>query len=418
MLTKSLVRYRTYRGAIKPQFADPEDRETRALAECLAAVFADGVGQSRDALLERTTELIEASRCDNILARGLEKLLLDRARFESPDDEERPRLRQRVFSRVSRMMTEEAIEDFAEFERRTAELFGEPHGSLAARLYSDLPGQQPLAAFEPITAERLVHRYNLSLVQWLVSQSHGLELTIWDAAPGAMRQLFKYMRFHQLLARVVRTEKGVWRLLVDGPLSLFQQTKKYGLNLANFVPAVLLQDKWALRAEVTVKNRRKGELRLDNQSGLRAEPERFLAYVPEEIAGFRESLRQKLTDWQVEDGGYLALPGDHYCFPDFTLAWTGGGPRAAVELFHAWHAAHLAERLRQLTEIEGAPLIVGVDTRLAKKPETAALLADSAYFAEYGFVFRDLPTPGKLAPVLKGIARRHGVKKRRGSGRR
>jgi len=403
MLTKSLVRYSLRRGVIKPQFVKRDDPAVLGLAEELIAVFVDGAGRARDALLADTETIIESSRCDLTLARGFEKLLLDRADFESPDDEERPQLRRTVFARVSQLLAAEPMETIDAFETFVSQAFGQSRESLAARLYSDLPGQQPLIAFEPISAERFLNRYNLALVQWLVAQSHGLELTVWDAEPAQLRQLFKYLRFHQLLAQVERAGGTGWLLRVDGPLSLFQQTKKYAMQLANFTPAILLLPKWRLCAEATVKNRRKGELQLDHDCGLRAEPERFHAYVPQEMTVFRESLRAKLPEWRVEDGGHLRLPGDRYCFPDFTLVHEGAGRTVAVELFHPWHAAHLPQRLAQLAEGNDAPLILGVDTRLAKKAETAATLAESAYFSDFGFQFRDLPTPGKLAPILQRL---------------
>ena len=104
-----------------------------------------------------------------------------------------------------------------------------------------------------MTAEELLHRYNCAQVQGLLLRSESLMLTLPESGPAKLRQLLKYLRFNELLAKIVRDTKKNSKTLIlkiDGPLSLFVQTQKYGLNLANFFAAVLLQPKWKIDAQM------------------------------------------------------------------------------------------------------------------------------------------------------------------------
>jgi len=99
-------------------------------------------------------------------------------------------------------------------------------------------------------------------------------------------------------------------------------------------------------------------------------------------------------------GSFVPLPGDRYCFPDFVLQHQAGAS-VALELFHGWHAGPLRQRLQQLEEVQGVPLLLGVSNSLSKNPELGVALETSSYFQTFGFSFRELPTVDKLTKVLQ-----------------
>jgi predicted nuclease of restriction endonuclease-like RecB superfamily len=71
-----------HKQGVHPQLLEPDSPELLAFAESLLALFAETNGQTRTSLQERVNHAI-AEFPDNVtIARGLEKLLLDRTKFE------------------------------------------------------------------------------------------------------------------------------------------------------------------------------------------------------------------------------------------------------------------------------------------------------------------------------------------------
>lgn len=51
--------------------------------------------------------------------------------------------------------------------------------------------------------------------------------------------------------RVASTDLAAgYEAVLDGPASLFSQSQKYGIRMANFLPALPLCDRWEMTAEV------------------------------------------------------------------------------------------------------------------------------------------------------------------------
>ena len=372
----------------------------REAAAALVAVFEESLGEARQKLAEACTDLIDSCPADAQVMRGLEKLLLDRTEFEVPDDEETPRFRATVFRTVSDLLGARAYESFEAFQGVVRETLGEDPRDLGARLYDDLPAFNPVVKFRKLTPELLLHRYNAALIQWMLLHTTHVEIQLSDADPAAWRQLFKYLKFHQLMVRIHK-EKSGFLLRVDGPLSMFYQTKRYGFQLARFFPALLHQDTWRLTAEVDIRGKRKATLEVDQKQGIAPYSFQFHRYVPEELQQFRDHAADKLDGWEIELGSdFVQLPGGSYSFPDFALRHESG-LCLWLELFHPWHAAPLLDRLRELARETEPTLVLGVATRLAKDEEVAEAMATNPYYAQFGFSFRDFPTVTRLKTCLK-----------------
>lgn len=404
MLTRDLVRFRVYRSRIIPQLVDPANAELLAVAGELLEIFKTAQGQTRSELLASTAVIIESSPVEAVISRGLEKLLLDRSEFDTSPDETLIELRARVFARTSELLSQQRFKSLHDYHQEVAGIFERSPELLAEELYNDLPDFQPLTHFRPLSPERLLHRYNTAQVQGLLLHCSELHLIIRTAEPAALRQLFKYLRFHQLMAEIRKNEDGGYRITADGPLNLFYKTQKYGINLANFFPAVLHQTEWELSAEIQQKNRRKYQLLLDHTCGIQPYFHHFSAYVPEEIKLFQQTFQEKAPGWRIDPAEeFVPLEGEFYCFPDFALTHLGTGLQVAMELFHPWHATQLTRRLALLENEAGEPLIIGVSKVLLKDPLVKETVEGSAYFKRCGFIFREMPTMQKVLPVLEKL---------------
>ena len=410
MLTKDLLQYKTQKGQILPQFVNPADNQLLAIAEQLIAVFEESPDKPRATLLETSKHIVDSTPGAPIVKRGLEKLLLDRTEFDTTPNEELIAFRQKLFTETSRLLSHVQFENYADYQRKVLGMIAEEPLSevapteedLAAKLYADLPSCQSVLAFKTLSAEYLLHRYNTAQVQGLLLHSDTLTLKLTDSMTAELRQLFKYLRFNQLLS-TIRKEEERYHITVDGPLNLFYKTKRYGMNLANFFVAVLHQPRWELTAEIQFRNKQRYRLSLDESCGIKPISQQFLAYIPEDIQLFQTMLRNKTDDWQIRPGSqFIPLPGDLYCFPDYQLVHKSG-VETAIELFHPWHQGHLIARLNTLAEQTDVSLILGVSKELEKKPLIAEALAASAYFSQFGFIFRDVPIIRTLLPILNGL---------------
>ncbi len=431
MLTKDLLRYKIQNGKIYPQFVKPTDEKLLSVADQLITVFEKSSDKTRSTLLAASKEVIDSSALPLIIKRGFEKLLLDRTDFDTSPNEALITFRHRLFTETSRLLSQEQFKDYSAYQQKVLEVVESEsladasvadQNALGEKLYADLPSCQPILSFKTLSPEHLLHRYNTAQVQGLLLHCNSLTLNLTDSMTAELRQLFKYLRFHQLLCTIQRGDgpedthqqehdeqkdrtenQNVYRITVDGPLNLFYKTKRYGMNLANFFVAVLHQPKWELIAEIQMRNKRPLRLYLNETSGIKPISQQFLAYIPEDIAHFQAMLANKTDAWQINPGSqFLSLPGDAYCFPDYELVHNSG-VKVAIELFHPWHQGHLLSRLQTLAERTDTPLILGVSKELEKKPIISDAMEASTYFSQFGFTFRDVPTMGTLLPILNSL---------------
>jgi len=237
----------------------------------------------------------------------------------------------------------------------------------------------------------------------LLLRSENITVKLPASSAASMRQLLKYLRFNKLLAKISfdHNKRKPLFMQIDGPLSMFLQTQKYGLNLANFFPAVLHQPEWELNATVRIHKNRTYILQLDQSCGIRSHLRQFLAYVPEEIKMLSQQLAKKLPEWTLSSSNdFVNLSGENLCFPDYLLKHISG-KKVQLELFHNWHSAPLISRLFHLDAQKEAPLLIGINRSLLKNKDVANKLESSPYYSRFGFIFRDVPTTAMLLPRLE-----------------
>ena len=114
-------------------------------------------------------------------------------------------------------------------------------------LYADLDREQELRTFEPIEAKALLQRYNVALAQAMLLRASSVTITIAPGDPKRYRQLFRFIKFYGLIHTAKGDRRHGYEVTLDGPMSLFQLTSKYGVKLAEFLPALLLCEGWTLK---------------------------------------------------------------------------------------------------------------------------------------------------------------------------
>lgn len=399
MLTGDLVRVRIKAKEIAPSFIKPDDEELLGRAEQLIELYRKGLEDrwTRGDIDEAVAE-IEGVDTDIKLTRGLAKVLQDRAEFAVVTPVEPAELRALVFQAAAR--TGPLARHAGPLGRRTrldvmaeiAAQIGSTAEAVGAALYGDLKEEQTLVNVDLLTAEALLQRYNVALVQAMLLKATGLTLRLTAPDPKRVRQLYRALKFHGLMYRVT-SEDADWVLEVDGPMSLLQQSTKYGLQLGLFLPTVLLQPgPWRIEAELRWGQRglRKA-LVLTDALGLKSPARDVGAWRSRVEEYFEERFKELDSGWEMSPGEALDLGGQELLVPDFTFK--KGGKVAHLDIVGWWRKSYLKRRLATLPP----NVVLAVSKRLAG--EAGAELPDRVV------LFAEVIPAGKVLERLEKVAR-------------
>ncbi|MGM0577700.1 MAG: DUF790 family protein [Myxococcota bacterium] len=368
MLTADLVRASVRRGKVRPRFVDPQDARLRAEATALVRLFEEHLGDKRGALEEAIADHI-GDATDFAVRRGLVKLLMDRSTVETRAPVPPPEVREVVFEEAARAWPvgddgQGTMTPRPDVLARAAERLDLSPAEVEEALYADLEAEERLVEADLPDPEALLHRYNMNLAQGVLLKAREVVVEIPDPRPARMRQLMRIVKFHRLMHRAEKTGDG-WRLVLDGPLSLFQQTQRYGLALALFLPALCHCEAWRLSAEVTWgDDRRHCTLELDQDSGLVTHTRDLGTWESDEERHFRATWKKLDPEWRLRRSTeVLDLDGRGVLVPDYVLRHPDGR-KAYLELVWFWRRRTFERRLDLLREAGPPNLIVALATRL------------------------------------------------------
>jgi predicted nuclease of restriction endonuclease-like RecB superfamily len=407
MLTGKMVRVRYARDRIVPHYIDVRDASWLEVAERLVEIFRAAEGRARS---ELENELLESFGDDpgQLVHQGLAKLLEDRCEFEVVSGQPPEKVREVVFrlAAAARQGPADAGKGFDRapvLEQAAAELGMTPE-AIEQGLFADLKSEQRLVKFSETTAERLLQRYNVALAQAVLLRSTRVHVVLRDEPPQRLRQLLRQAKFHRLVCEVERSGPDTLTLHLDGPMSLFASTQKYGLQLALFLPSVLLCRDWEIRAELRWGAQRKPrQFRLSPADGLVSHLPDAGSYVPPEMGMFAELFRKRIAEWELSEATEVLPLGDGLWVPDFRLTHRQSGEVVHLEVLGFWRRssaeAHLA-RLRQHAE---TPFLLAVSDQLRIDDGELADLPAGIHR------FRNMPLPDEVArladELLKGRPR-------------
>src|SRR5215212_10135291 len=386
MLRSEHVMARLYRGRLIPHRLSPDDGRVLDVAAELCDLDAAHVGLPRSGLQRELAlgeeELgpgLDARRGFKII-RALSKLLEERTGWVAPTEADPYTLRTRVFELAAALPEPPAAEAGLLEVPTRADVLWQVAAETgvedpAASMYADRQGAQLLGEFDRPSPEELVRRYNVAQVQGVLYSARELVVDLDEGADA--RLVFHYVKLLGLIYDLEPSARG-HRLHLDGPLSIFGGTRKYGLRLAKFLPGLLMTSPWKLSANVEWKGR-EAVLELDSKTaGLESH---YLGPKDEREADdvrgafVRAWERAKDTGgWELERGGdVLSFPERKAALvPDFTLRNTGTGEVVQLEILGFWSERNLVERVALLREAgkQGHRVLVAASERLGASQET------------------------------------------------
>ena len=376
MLTGRLVRVRLVRDRIIPYYIDPSDPQLLGVAEQLLTMFRAVGHPTRGELEEELKERFGADP-SQLVPLGLAKLLEDRCEFEVVSGHPPDQLRELVFGAAAKQRRSLSVPGSAgegghlhsTFDRDAVlQSIATPLNlspeQVEQGLFADLKSEQRLLRFEDLSAERLLQRYNVSLAQAVLVRSTHVEVAVRNEPPRRYRLLFRKVKLHRLVCEAVATEDG-YQLHLDGPLSLFAATQKYGLQLAFFLPHLLHCQDFDLKADVLWGAQRKPkQFRLSSQDKLVTDLPEEGMYVPLEVTMFAELFRKKAKDWELLEETDLLPLGDTFWIPDFHLRHTATGRTVHLEILGFWRKASVEKHLERLRTHAKTPFILAISDQL------------------------------------------------------
>jgi predicted nuclease of restriction endonuclease-like RecB superfamily len=407
MLTGKLVRVRSARDRIVPCYVNAADPAWLEVAERLRELFRNQEGRTRGELEEDVRETFGVDPAQ-LVHQGLAKLLEDRCEFEVVSGHPPERLREAIFLAAARLRLENPSEgpeprtkpffDRVAALRNVAAQFDLTPEAVDQGLFADLKSEQRLVRFKDLTAERLLHRYNVALAQAVLLRSTHVQAHVRGESPSRYRQLFRQLKFHRLVVEVNRVGPNAHSFHIDGPLSLFTATQKYGLQLALFLPVLLLCRDFDLRAELRWgPQRRLKHFSLASTDGLVSHLPDTGTYVPPELAMFAELFRKRILDWEIQEETELIPLGESFWVPDYRLVHRATGQTVFLEVLGFWRRASAEQHLARLCRHLSDPFLLAVSDQL--RIDEGDLQSMPAGIHR----FRQMPLPDEIARLAREL---------------
>jgi len=413
MLTLQLLRVRTRSGAIFPLFCT-KNEEIELAKKIIEEFEHTWKNKEKKGVLEDRIAAIEESDAgggDYKLVRGFYALLERRCTFKSRDSNsdndgvtttsnnntstipiiDPPRIRKAVFEESSKRgfaLTELERREIADSVASRLSLSS--HDTVLKAMWSDLDDNLMLDHFDSIEPEALVGWYNLSLMQTLLFNCTKLDFYIsgglnWKRVLRRVKRLG--LMYHLQQPQQQQENRIICSL--EGPLSLFKLTDRYGTLLAKLLPSIIFSSdnrreknsreggdggKWHLDAWIvrkTMDGRKIYEFKIskDEIPELLTDPYLFFSSAStaeKEVAGsfpsndsnfdsaveekFAKRFEQAETGWRLtREPDPLVLSNGGAFIPDFVFEKYG--KKIYLEIVGFWTKEYLERKLQKLADI-------------------------------------------------------------------
>ena len=362
MLTsdQSIVEYKAGR-AIADRLKQSTHRHYVKYAEDMLAIYRDGQGRQRRQL-HREIESLFADEPDCPVRRiqAFCKLMDDRSIFRSDPDGKAAKLRLDVFSRVARFhpLVEKPDQLFEHNEKkikaRLSDDLGLPWSEIEQGLYADVMAYQPLERFEGYpNASALLSRYNVAQLQACLYRTERMTVVATDD----LKTILRYAKLAKLLHEIVRLGPSKYRITFSGPASVLRQTRRYGVNLARFLPALLACKGWRMTALLKTPWNALARLNLSDNDGFTSHlppPDEFDSSLEESLA---EKFGPERNGWRLFREGEILHNQQKTFVPDFAFRHEDG-TQVLLEIVGFWTPEYLAHKRETLRQFQRHRIII------------------------------------------------------------
>jgi predicted nuclease of restriction endonuclease-like RecB superfamily len=349
MLTADLAQSWQRGGRCGPRYIDRHDGDYLRDADALIRIFAEHEGRPRRELSHALEEYV-GTGTDYKILRGFIKLLTDRCEFETASPVDPVDIRRALFmrARASHPITADA-EASREVLREVALELGAAPDVLLSGLYADLPENQKLSEFQPLTPEKLLDIYNLAQAQALLYHCVEMHLEVAAQRREDYRELFNAIKAYRLIHTIKGDAETGYRLRLDGPVSMFHRSQKYGVQMAVFLPALLLCRGWEMRAEIASGKPGRENAFFELSSSQKRLQSDYLGGLADEnpvIEKFAAKWEKFESEWTLAPSSEVIPLAESAFIPDFVLQHKDGHT-FYLEVLGFWTPRYLEKRLKE-----------------------------------------------------------------------
>ncbi len=424
MLPLQLLRIKIFNKGknISPIFCRPDGDscEFKLAAEIIKQFEEACSKRETKGLLEERISMLEASYDDYKLVRALYVILERRCTFKSLAEQNPAdgiadisavdpfHLRKYLFEESSRR-------GYALTDYKRKEVFDSISSKtklpsdMASRMWADLEENMVLDEFRTMEPECLIAWYNLSSMQTLLFKCTKLEFNMeggsnWKRALRTVKRLGLMYKLDYRRTGEPQNETSNQKLnpnscpkdrralehtyyedynnilcSIDGPVSIFKQTDRYGTSISKFLPAIITARNWSLRALIVRKTPTMGkkisEFRISNaespslpsKSDLFSRSnnsfketilERGSPSLSSSDALFDSNIEQKFASkfeqfsngWKlIREPDPIILSNGRGFIPDF--AFQKYGIRVYLEIVGFWTNDYLVKKIEKIADI-------------------------------------------------------------------
>ncbi|EMA05600.1 hypothetical protein C437_12478 [Haloarcula vallismortis ATCC 29715] len=433
MLTADLARSRTRDGEVRPLFIDMSDEQYRETAATLIDLFESYLGEPKGDL-EAAIDELTVDNTDYKIVQGLAKLLKDECEFEQQATVDPREIRQRLFERANdsypivRQPTLGEDTQKLEVYSAVADELGISLEACYRGMYADLDDNKRLVRFGEQTVDEydkdasdtsttkltgnskqeydqteqtvdwLLARYNLALAQAVLYDASEMRIRVWDH----FGTVFSYVKLFGLMHRIYPIDADGTRVdstdnaagyeaELDGPASLFRKSQKYGIRMANFLPALPLCDRWEMNAEILDDDstRTSHQFTLDTTDGLVSHYSTGQQFDSDIERTLARKWERANTEWELQREDDVFDLGDEVMIPDFAIEHPDGR-RAILEVVGFWTPEYLASKLAKIRQVDADNFVLAVSERLDCADEDFGDAADRVLWFKSGIHVYDM----------------------------
>ncbi len=404
MLTSDLLQTRAEGPYLYPRYIKTDARRFLTMAEELIAIYTEHQGKTRRELTDALTQYADDST-DYRIQRGLAKLLSDdRCEFTERSIAPSADIRRRLFALAREnypvVLHPDLIHPVTKDEllHEVAREYKTEPEQIAWALYADLNENHILTRFDLPTPDWLLQRYNVALAQAMLYRCIGMKLSVFRNIPSRYKQLFKFIKFYQLMHAIQGDLDSGYEILLDGPVSMFRLSQKYGLQLAVFLPALLLCTRWKMEAEIVMPDGNRRFFPLDETAGLVSHYRDSTMYDSLLERTFAERFVEIESGWEIEREVAIINLKETVFIPDFAFRHTDGRT-ALLEIVGFWRPDYLEKKIRKLKQSGREDMVVAVSASLNVGEEDFKDVPGSVFF------FKNRINPQEVITRLEHVGR-------------
>ena len=380
------------------------DRLTQSLhqhyieyAEKMLSIYRNGLGLPRRQLHRKVESLFaDEPDCPTRRIQAFCKLLDDKSVYQVDRDGKAAKLRLKVFSKAARFhpLVEKADRLF-EHDQKTvkaqlADEIGLPWDEIERGLYADVMSYQQLERFEEYpSAAALLSRYNVAQLQACLYKAEDVTVT----AIEDLKTILRYAKLARLLHEIVRLGPSQYRITFSGPSSVLRQTRRYGVNFAKFLPALLACRGWQMTASMKTPWNTPAKLLLTAEDGFTSHlpsPDEFDSTLEE---SFAKKFGNERDGWKLIREGEILHDRQKTFVPDFTFRHEDG-TQVLLEIIGFWTPEYLKHKRQILQQFRHHKILLAV-------PEQS--IRNSAHIGENVMVYKTTLKLGSVIEALESI---------------